>query len=277
MSLMALTVVVCSLSYTGRHPAVRHNSGAQPTGLIAREENRKVYPYSVVPGGARTVPEAKSAMRNPAVAAHYADFDLGKLKQIKLSTDLIGYVSYRYGDQIYWTSHKVRLRAGETVFTDGDHIARGRCLNCYSAHRMMPTRTHEPSEKVLDTPTNWPLVAMEVRPFALPDALALPPPPEELTPTVPNVPGAAAFNPGHGGGGWFPIIPIIPPIHRHHPQPPGTPTSPGQPGNPGNPDNPTPPPPPVIATPEPAYTWVLLGGLSLLAAIHSRRSRRNRT
>ena len=55
-----------------------------------------------------------------------------------------GYVSYRFGDKIYWTSKAVHLKAGETIYTDGQHIARGRCLNCYSAHPMMPTRPHEP-------------------------------------------------------------------------------------------------------------------------------------
>ena len=75
------------------------------------EETRKVYPYSIVPGGAPNLAEAKLAMSKPDVRANYANVDMAKLHEVKLATNLSGYVSYRYGDKIYWTKKKITLRA----------------------------------------------------------------------------------------------------------------------------------------------------------------------
>jgi hypothetical protein len=255
---------------------------AQP---VIRQEKRKVYPYSIVPGGAKTVHEAKIAMRDPSVQDHYAAFDLDKLKQVTLTTDLVGYVSYKYGAKIYWTAKKIHIKAGETVYTDGTHVARGRCLNCYSAYPMMPTRPQEPSQKIMDTPVDAPLLAMEFPLLPLEEAHALPPPPEELTPSVPifsNQP----IKPG--GGGFFPLVPIIPPIHRHHPSqppvgtlvpPPGGGSPPGgggsPPGTPPTGPTGTPPPvPPTVVTPEPQYLWILIGAFALLVLIQMKRVQR---
>jgi hypothetical protein len=234
--------------------------------FVEEKEILKVYPYSIVPGGARTVDEAKRAMSVADVRANYANVDLAKLHEEKLATNLSGYVSYRYGEKIYWTAKKLTLRAGETVFTDGVHIVRGRCLNCYSAHPMMPIRPKEPSEKVLDTPVDIPVFAYKFPLLAM-EVPALPPVPEELTPTVPILPVAAPLTPGKPGGGiWFPLIPIIPPIHRH----PGQPTPPG---------TPTPPPivppvvPPVAVVPEPRYGFILVAGFFAMVLAYGLRRR----
>jgi hypothetical protein len=229
--------------------------------VVLQEEVRKVYPYSIVPGGAKTVDDAKLAMARPDVRANYANIDFSKLRQEKLATNLSGYVSYRYGDKIYWTAKKLTLRAGETVFTDGVHTVRGRCLNCYSAFPMLPIRPNEPSEKVLDVPVDVPVFAYKF-PLLPVETPALPAPPGELTPTVPILPIGTAIKPP--GGVWFPIIPIIPPIHRHHP---GTPTSPITTITPGS------PPPPVAVVPEPNYGWLLLAGFFALVLIHGLRRR----
>ena len=214
-------------------------------------------------------------MLNPAVADHYKAFDLAKLRQVTLSTDLVGYVSYRYGDQIYWTAKQIRLKAGETVFTDGQHIARGRCLNCYSAYPMMPVRNNEPSVEALDTPTEIPLIAMTVEPIPLPEPpFALPPTARELSPAVPEVPGVSGTSKGPFRW-WLPLLPIvpilpfIPPIH-HHPTPPTevVPVPPGGGGGGGS------GPPGGVVVPEPSYVWLLLGALSALAVFHAARSRR---
>ena len=224
--------------------------------LVLEEETRKVYPYSIVPGGAATVDEAKFAMSRAEVRANYADFNLAMLREVKLSAPLSGYVSYRYGEKIYWTAKKLTLRAGETVFTDGVHIARGRCLNCYSAFPTLPTRPNEPTEKVLDTPVDVPVFAYKF-PLLPVEAPTLPPPPEELTPTAPILPTTTGTKPP--GGIWFPLLPIIPPIHRHHPPPSG----------------PLPPPiiPPVTVVPEPNYVWILAGGFVALLVAHGLRRR----
>ncbi len=250
--------------HTAARVAVRH-AVTEPavvyeTVMVVKQVKRKVYPYSMVPGGAENVHEAKIEMSDPAVKAQYAAFDLDQLREEKLKTNLVGYVSYRMGDRIYWTSKKLTLRVGETIFTDGTHVARGRCLNCYSALPMSPVRPQEPTEKAMDLPTEMPVVAYEFPKVPL-YAPELPIPPGELTPIAPPV--ATAVGPGGvkpGGGFWFPIIPIIPPIHHH----PSSPTSP----------TPPPPPPPVAVVPEPRYTVLLAGAfLALLLAKRLRGAR----
>ena len=81
--------------------------------MVLEQVKRKVYPYSIVPGGAENVRQAKVAMADPAIRAHYAGVDLAQLKEVKLTTNLSGYVSYRWGDKIYWTRKPLTLRAGE--------------------------------------------------------------------------------------------------------------------------------------------------------------------
>src|SRR5580704_699282 len=61
---------------------------AYRTVMVAEQVKRKVYPYSLVPGGARDVDEARRAMADPSVKAQYASFDLGQLKQVKLDHDM---------------------------------------------------------------------------------------------------------------------------------------------------------------------------------------------
>ena len=227
--------------------------------MVMEQVTRKVYPYSIVPGGAENVDEARRAMSDPTLKAQYANIDLTRLKQVRLTKNISGYVSYRWGEKIFWTSKTVTLRAGELVFTDGVHIVRGRCLNCYSEHAMLPVRAKEPTEKVMDTPTEFPVITYEFPKLPVTEP-QLPPPPEELTPTVPVFQPTPPSTPGKPGGGfWFPIIPIIPPIHRH----------------PGHPPVPPPPiigPPPVAVVPEPHYGWFLLAGfLALLLADRVRR------
>ncbi len=226
------------------------------------EETRKVYPYSIVPGGATNLDEAKLAMTRADVRANYANVDFAKLHEEKLETNVAGYVSYRYGEKIYWTAKKLTLHKGETVFTDGVHIVRGRCLNCYSAVPMLPIRPKEPTEKVLDTPVDVPVFAYKF-PLLPVETPTLPPPPEELTPVVPILPAAPPLTPGTPGGGfWFPIIPIIPPIHRH-------------PGHSPPPIGPIPPIVPPAVVPEPRYAGILAAGF--LAMVLAYRFRRRST
>lgn len=143
-------------------------------------------------------------MQEPGIKAIYPDIDFAHLRQVKLKKNLSGYVSYRWGETIYWTSMEVTLRVGETVFTDGVHLVRGRCLNDYSPIPMLPIRPDEPSEQVLDTPVEIPLIAYSFPKLPV-KAPELPPSPEALTPAVPISPSTP------GVGVWFPLVPIIPP------------------------------------------------------------------
>jgi hypothetical protein len=154
---------------------------------VIEQKTRTVYPYSIVPGGAENLDEAAWTMK-----AIYPDIDFAHLRQVKLKKNLSGYVSYRRGETIYWTSIQLTLKVGETVFTDGVHLIRGRCLNDYSPIPRLPIRPDEPSEQVLDTPVEIPLIAYSFNP-------------EALTPAVPISPSTS------GVGVWFPLVPIIPP------------------------------------------------------------------
>jgi hypothetical protein len=228
------------------------------TTMVAEQVKRKVYPYSIVPGGAEDLNQAKRFMADPAIKVHYASVAIAQLKQERLTTNLTGYVSYRWGEKIYWTAKKITLRAGETVFTDGTQIVRARCLNRYSALPMQPIRPHEPSEKVLDMPTEMPMTVYSFPrlPLLAPE---LPVPPGELTPTVPVLPVVLAPPVGKAPGGvWFPLIPIIPPIHRHPGSPPSGPVTP-------------PVIPPVAVIPEPRYGWLLLAGFASVIVIRRLR------
>ena len=208
-SLIAAAVVM--------HRTLPWRHGANPVtyqvAMVVEQVTRKVYPYSIVPGGAENLDDAKRAMNDPAVKANFAGFDFPKLRQVKLAKNLSGYVSYRWDERIYWTSKMLTLRVDETVFTDGVRLVRGRCMNPYSPVAMLPVGPNEPTEQVLDTPVEIPVISYSFPKLPV-EALELPPPPESLTPSVPIFPQT-------GGGIWFPLIPTIPPIHRNVGSPPG--------------------------------------------------------
>ena len=136
------------------------------------------------------------------VAQHYADFDLAKARIISLDRGREVYVSYRIGSQIYWTSHKLKLAAGESLVTDGKQEARTRCGNRISYIPQAPVSPIEPPERNFDTAL--PLVAMSLPPFDPPFYAPLEPlvPPGWDSPTTP-------FGPPDSGGGFPPFDPPI--------------------------------------------------------------------
>jgi hypothetical protein len=128
-------------------------AGATP---VSASEERKVYPYSIIEGGASTVDELKEAIASdPVVAEHFARFDLSKTRVETLAAPRLTHVSYRQGNDVFWTRKKVVIPAGETVLTDGKNIARTRCGNCLS-ETPGPVSAMEPAAAVLDTPISVP-------------------------------------------------------------------------------------------------------------------------
>jgi hypothetical protein len=116
-------------------------------------ENRPVYPYSVVPGGVRTVEELKTAAEHdPVVAAHYAGFDYDHARVVRLVLARTAYVSYRIGNKIYWTRRRISLKAGETVITDGRMTARTRCANRVEEIPQQANSEAEPPAEKFDQP-----------------------------------------------------------------------------------------------------------------------------
>ncbi len=212
-SLIAAAVMTRFLTLPGQLPPSKSPVTYQ-TSMVVEQVTRKVYPFSIVPGGVENLDEAKRAMQDRTIQANYSEVDFANLRQVKLKKDLSGYVSYRWDEKIYWTSSQVTLRAGETVFTDGVYLVRARCLNSFSPFLMLPIQSNEPTEQVFDTPAEIPVIAYSFPKDSV-SAPELPLSPEVLTPSVPIFPPVPAAMPG--GGVWFPLTPIIPPIQRHPP------------------------------------------------------------
>lgn len=112
------------------------------------------YRYSVIPGGAYTAEELRTALaHDPVAASHYADFRVEKARVVTLDSDKVCYVSYRVGDKLYWTRRPLTLRKGETLLTDGVHYVRTRCGNRLSDNPPpQSTAMVEPDEHVFNTP-----------------------------------------------------------------------------------------------------------------------------
>jgi hypothetical protein len=123
---------------------------------------RPVFPYSIVPGGVLTPAEVERAIaRDPVVAAHYAGLDPRALRVVRLQEPRQAYVSYRIGNQVYWTRKKLSLKAGETVLTDGKMTVRARCGNQVADAVLGQTSAAEPSEQTFDAPTETVTIARD--------------------------------------------------------------------------------------------------------------------
>lgn len=168
-------------------------------------DNRKVYPYSVVPGGVKDARELKwAAQHDPVVAAHYAGFDYDRARVVRLTLARTAYISYRIGNKVYWTRHRVSLKKGETVITDGKITARTRCANRVEEVPQQATSQSEPPAAKFEEP---------VRP-STGTAVATPPVPFEsslLNRTTPPglgpAPPLTLYDPFGGGN----VVPIFPP------------------------------------------------------------------
>jgi hypothetical protein len=211
----------------------------------------RLFPFSVIPGGARSAQQLENALtHDPVAAAHYAGFDVARTRVIRLDRSEAVYVSYRIGNQIYWTSKRLYVPAGETLLSDGEHEARTRCGNRLSRTPQLPVSPKGPSSAVLNGPatpiapaaTELPLESDLVRPAELPAIIGGSP--------VEGLPFIPPFVPIGGASG-------APPEYANYPPPP----APGQP----------------VPSPEPSSFLLLSAGLlSLLtlSLISSRRTAR---
>jgi hypothetical protein len=258
---LGLLSVLILLSWTHFHPSSSDNSqsnlSADSSSLpfywnwndagfsapAALSADRPVYAYSVIPGGVASAKELQAALhQDPVAAKHYSDFQTKSARIVRLAHTRHVYVSYRLADRIYWTRKKVTLQAGETLFTDGKHLARARCGNRISETPAVPTSPSEPGKEVLDHPVA-PLIP-ETTDSPLPGPIWS----DGSTPLLPG-PGA----PGGTDPGLLPFFPF-----------PCCGSSPGRSPSP-SPGPLTPPdPPPVVATPEPASLVLLIAGAAVL-------------
>jgi hypothetical protein len=262
--------------------ASTEDSGVSMTGdsqAITGIEQRELYPYSIIPGGAYSRAELVRAIASdPVVARHYSDFDVSKTHVVRLDHSEVMYVSYRIGSDVYWTRKPLTLRAGETLLTDGKRTARTRCGNRLSSMPSTPISQHQPLPAAIETPPNLPLYAV------LPGAeLPILPPSSPFLPTVPTVPTVPIvptqpITPINGSPvGVLPSplpLPYFPVIGGGGPSGPGSPGGPGGPGS--GPVGPPTSPPPMV-TPEPGTLPLASLGIGLLGIIAWRKRRNRRT
>jgi hypothetical protein len=202
---------------------------------------RPLLPYSVIPGGAADGAELRNAIvHDPVVAMHYAVFDVSKTHVVRLDSNRTLYVSYRLGDRVFWTKKKLILFRGETVLTDGQHLARTRCGNRLSEIAEAPTSPKEPERASLEMPEAPELTG-----------ITTPVPELPFTPIGPLVPAPP-------GGSSPPLVPIFWGVGP----PPGTP---GQPPI---------VPPPVKGIPEPGTALLVSAGFLSLWTLRRKVSRR---
>jgi hypothetical protein len=128
-------------------------TAVQPAAEQAQTKKpRRVYPYSIVPGGVLDRRElAHAIVVDKVVAAHYAAFEASKATVKTVAAPRGVYVSYRKGDKVYWTAKKLQLAQGETVLSDGQTEIRTRCGNRISDVPQLPVEAKGPSEEELDS------------------------------------------------------------------------------------------------------------------------------
>jgi hypothetical protein len=214
-------------------------------------ESQRIYPYSVIPGGAHSPRQLRDAIaHDPLVAQHYANFDASRARVIRLAHTEEMYVSYRLDDHIYWTKKRLTIYQGEALLTDGQHQARTRCGNRLSATPMQPVSPKEPPAAAMSAPSNATLVA-ENRPIA--PRLPIDPLPVLGTPLA---------GPPANPVGWLIPPPDYPLVGG------GAPYDPQQ----------TPPSGPPVEAPEPSALLMLVVGLAALYGVREfarrRKSRR---
>ncbi len=159
-SLAALTAITLATWSVWRPTPARAQTDAPQYPSDVRDDvpvaavtaSRPVYRYSVISGGAHNRQELRDAIsRDPVVADHYRTVSLDRVRVEKLTEERRAYVSYRVGDRVYWTKHKVTLPEGERILTDGVNQIRARCGNCISYEPQLPTSDEEPDAIEFET------------------------------------------------------------------------------------------------------------------------------
>lgn len=119
----------------------------------ANTQPRRIYPYSVIVGGAYSGEELARARKvDSVVERHYAGFSSSTTVQ-RMPADTLMYVSYRKSNRVFWTKAKHRIPKGEKVLCDGDNLARTRCGNRLSLKPQAPVSSEdEPTEEAMDVP-----------------------------------------------------------------------------------------------------------------------------
>lgn len=256
--------VVCALLVTGCNkqdePPLAENAytEADVASVNTGALSHPVFRHSVIPGGVFSSDDlVASTRRDPVVFAAYGSASPETVRSTIVAAPRAAYMSYRIGDQIYWTRNKIALKPGETILSNDQVEIRARCGNQISDEPMLPTSELEPPvvefDRLLDgDDAGDPAPRIEVAggapaAGATPSTLSVSPP---LEGTMASIGGGSA-GPPMGGG-----TPVGGSIEGPGPTTSGV--SPGVPGggSPRPPGGVTPPPggfapPPDVFTPPP--------------------------
>ncbi len=216
---------------------------------------RSLYPYSVIPGGVANGAELRAAIASDSVVrAHYAGFRLANATVVRLGKPQLMYVSYRIGNQVFWSKRPTLLAAGERVISDGHEMARTRCGNRVSAFPAAPIAPAGAPGDVAPEAMELPAADGPMDAAAMPIDVPVVQAPTTAVLIPPSVPpmGTVYLPPGF----WFP-----PGGGTTYSSGPGT-VSPGTPGTPGTPGSPGSPGTPPISAPEPNSVVLLLIGVA---------------
>jgi hypothetical protein len=159
LAVLGLTTALAILAPHSHHPARGSQAVAEPNPSIREEGAREsassraaaalrpVYRHSVVPGGVEDADELRRAMeRDPVVRRHYEQVRLSKIEETIVPQAKWAYVSYRIGEQVYWTRRPVLLHKGEKLLTDGRSVVRARCGNQVSFAPRLPVAKADPTD-----------------------------------------------------------------------------------------------------------------------------------
>ena len=120
---------------------------------VSTTQGRRVYPYSVVPGGVRSPEDLHQAsVRDRVVGRHFSGFDFRRARVVELDQPRLVYLSYRIGNKVFWTKKQVHLRKGEKLISDGTISARTRCANQVSAVPKKAISALEPPAEAFEDP-----------------------------------------------------------------------------------------------------------------------------
>ena len=237
---LLLVALICSTQITSQTaaPVRAPVADLDPAHLSSADENvlsnrpALFYRHSVIPGGVRQSLELTSALARDRVASvHYANFDAANAHVVQLTAPRLVHVSYRMGDEIYWTKKKLQLPTGETLLTDGKSFVRTRCGNRLADTPQSQVSDKEPAPEEFDieiappgvpslnrTPNSTNDTGSPAAPFAGPSNS-----PQSFVPPTGNdgpIPGAPARPIPHDGN---PVPPIIwddtPPVPPFQPPP----------------------------------------------------------
>lgn len=155
---LLLVALVCSSQTTSQTaPVPAPVPDVKPAHLLNADDRvissppALFYRNSVIPGGVRYSLELTLALaRDRFAKVHYADFDAANAYIVHVKDPRLVHVSYRIGDEIYWTKKTLRLKTGETLLTDGKSYVRTRCGNRIADMPQSKVSDREPAPEEFD-------------------------------------------------------------------------------------------------------------------------------